>query len=181
MFKNISSYDEIELKQNALLIFDIDETIMRFDGISRNWWINKLNEYYNIHQDHKKANDCALKEWIDHIKLNKAKLIDREKLFNIFSKALSEYNCEIIFITARHIDMKDMTEKHFEECDISEYIHKIYYNENKGILLKELLEDKYKNHKDIIFIDDSIKKLENIYSINNDNENHNLSLYLFNY
>jgi FMN phosphatase YigB (HAD superfamily) len=179
MFETITNYNDIILKKNSLLIFDIDETIMKFDGINSEWWKNKFDYYYKNYNDYDKADDLTLKEWINHIHLNKAELIDRHKFFDKLYKAHHEYNCEIIFITARNINLKDITEKHFTECDISDYIHKIYYDENKGLLLKQLLKDKYKNHKHVIFIDDNKRNLEEVYNENKDT--HELSLYLFNY
>lgn len=178
MYEIISTYDKIKLKNNSLLIFDIDDTIMKFDGIDKEWWKNKNKYYYDIFKDYDKADNEALIEWINHIEENKPQIIDNNKLFNIFHKAQHIYNCEIIFMTSRDIKLKNTTEKHFYDCNISEYIHKIYYSKNKGILLKELLKDKYKNYRDIIFIDDNKKNLEDVYLENKDT--HNLSLYLFN-
>jgi hypothetical protein len=179
MFEVITSYEKINLIKNSLIIFDIDETIIKFDGINPEWWKNKFNYYNSILKDNNIADEMTLKEWINHVHFNKPKLIDKEKFFNIINKAHYEYNCEIIFITARNINLKNITEKHFNECDMVDYIHKIYYDENKGLLLKELLKNKYKNYKNIIFIDDNKRNLEEVYKENKDT--HELSLYLFNY
>ena len=117
MFKTITDYKEINLKNGALLIFDIDETIMKFDGISAKWWKTRFEHHYKIMKDYDNADQTTLKEWIEHVHINRAQLIDKESFFDIIHKSHHDYNCEIIFITARPKDLKNITEKHFNECD----------------------------------------------------------------
>ena len=175
MYQKINKYRDIQIIPNSLIIFDIDETILYFQGINKTWWKNNFDYYYNKYQNYDKAENYALQDWLNHVNKNDPKLIDKKDLLNFFEQA-HKLDCEIIFITARNHKLKNITEMHFLNLDISRYIHKIYYNRKKGKLLKELLETKYTNYNNIIFIDDLKSNLDQVlYEI----VNKNLYLYLF--
>jgi hypothetical protein len=37
-YTQISSFQEVKIKTNTLVLCDIDETVLRFDGIDKKWW-----------------------------------------------------------------------------------------------------------------------------------------------
>ena len=64
MFTKIINYHQINLIKDALIVFDIDETILKFKDISQVWWDSNYNEYYRIYDIHS-ARQKVLNKWID--------------------------------------------------------------------------------------------------------------------
>ena len=40
----ITNYDQITILHKSLVILDIDETILKFDGINYEWWENEKKQ-----------------------------------------------------------------------------------------------------------------------------------------
>jgi hypothetical protein len=71
---DISSFDELKRIKNSIIFCDIDETILKFEGINPEWWRNKFNEYYSLSHDYEQSELKALNEWIYYITHNENKL-----------------------------------------------------------------------------------------------------------
>lgn len=176
--KEINDYSQIEIILNSLVVFDIDETIIKFPQLGKDWWKNKLNHYNAIYGDHHKAEINALEDWIEHVKINKPEMINKDSFIEFFNSALDN-NCKIIFLTARNEKLKDITYEHLLHLDIINHnkVYDIYFNENKGEELEKILSKEEFN--DIIFIDDLEENLKDV--SNHLYEKYNLNLYHFNY
>lgn len=55
----INKFSEIEIIQNSLVVFDIDDTLIKFDGIDFKWWKNKFNKYYKLTKDYDLADKLS--------------------------------------------------------------------------------------------------------------------------
>ncbi len=177
----INDYSKINIIPNSLVVFDIDETVIKFPELGKDWWKNKLAHYYAIYNDYDKADISALEDWIEHVKINKPQMINKDSFIEFFDSALDN-NCKIIFLTARNVKLRDLTYQHLIHLDIINHnkIHDIYFNENKGEELKKILQkEEYSEIKEIIFIDDLEENLKDIY--NNLSKEYKLNLYHFNY
>lgn len=173
----IFEYLQITIIENSLIVFDIDDTIMHFEGIDSKWWDNKYQEYLEKYDnDVKKAKSLAIKDWIHHVTVNNPKLINEDN-FREFINIAYKKNCKIIFLTARDHTLRDITESHFEICNLNDFIKDIYFSENKGIALKEIINNQYNDIKNIIFIDDLERNLLSVEKAIS--ESHDLQLYLF--
>ncbi len=172
---NINTFDEITIKPKTLIICDIDETILKFDIISPKWWKETFNYYYLISNNYDYSDTKTLELWTEYIKNNKPKAIDYKGLVNLFNK-LSETNSELIFVTSRLKDLKDITEKHFDSINITNFNYKIYHIGEipKGEFIKSNIQTNIFEH--IIFIDDLITNLESVY----ENFGNKIILYKFN-
>ncbi len=127
---HINKYSDIKIIENSLIVFDIDDTIIKFDLIDKEWWKNKFNYYFNLCKNNEEADNLVLKDWKSYINNNNPKLINKNDLFNFINKSIKK-NCTIIFLTARDITLKNITEKHFDTCELSYYKNNIYYSKYK--------------------------------------------------
>jgi hypothetical protein len=160
MITPISSFSEIEVVPNSLVILDIDETVLTFPQITKHWWKEKIGYYYDITTDIHLAEKYALDEWrhiaysTDPIQLdseNQLKFID-----NIYQN-----NCELIFLTARNEDLSCITYNHLRHINIDNR-HLVYFDENKGEKFYEIISSLYQNCENITFVDDLIINLDKI-------------------
>lgn len=145
MFQTIKNYDEIEILPNSIIMIDIDNTIIKFGKLYKNWW--KDNE------------PNALEGWLKIIKEEKPEILDE----NEFTKLLNEVkntNSEIIYITARDEELRELTNKHLIDCGI--LTTEIYHAYPKGKKIIEIYKEKSrtKQIQNIIFIDDQYYNIE---------------------
>jgi hypothetical protein len=174
----ISTYKEIDIIPNSLIVFDIDDTLIKFNELGKSWWDSEMIKNKKVHNnDFNKARETTLKTWIEQIQIHKPVHIDKDAFEGLLLKALTR-RCHIIFLTARDASIRHLTEKHLEACGIKYYHRDLYHSENKGLALKNILkEERFQHYKHIIVVDDMLHNLVNI----NDTikSNHNLYLYLF--
>jgi predicted secreted acid phosphatase len=147
----ISNYDQIIIKKKSLVILDIDETILKFDGFDNQWWEDQKkiykDEVYNI--------------WINNITNKDPILLDQELLFKLI-KIIEDTNSKLIIVTARLEENRELTKQHLEKCQIKINNRDIYFTKQKGDIIYKLLINKYINYKNIIFVDDLQKNIDDI-------------------
>jgi predicted methyltransferase len=82
MIKHINSFSGISpIKPNTLVVLDIDDTIISFPNIHKDWWNETYtNLYYYDKQNAYKQTNLL---WLDRIVKSKPSLIDK-KNFNKF-------------------------------------------------------------------------------------------------
>ena len=160
MIKTIKKFNEIEIIPNSLVVLDIDETILKFDGIDMKWWKNKFNKNYIVSRDYKIADKLTYYDWIKIISRSNPELVDNN--FHNFINLITENNCELILLTARSVTLKNITLEHLNQINFSFNEDKIYFNENKGDELNKIINEKYLNMKNIIVVDDAEPNLYDI-------------------
>lgn len=174
----IGTYKEIDIIPNSLIVFDIDDTLIKFNELGKSWWDAEMLQNKKLYNnDFNKARDATLKAWIDKIQIYTPVHINKTSFDDLLLKALAR-RCHIIFLTARDNSIRHLTEMHLEACGIKYYDRDLYHSENKGLALKNILkEERFQHYKHIIVVDDM---LHNLVSINDAiKTNHNLYLYLF--
>lgn len=154
----IKDYGEIRIIPNSLVILDIDDTIIKFPELGKQWWKNKFDEYMNLYNDSEKADIETLEEWIRNVKIMKPEMINKES-FNRFINDVFTNKCELVLLTARQIKIKDLTEHHLKHCEVVVDSSNIYYSQSKGDEINKLLNNRFINIKSIIFVDDMQKNL----------------------
>lgn len=177
MIKNIYSFSEINIIiPYSLIVFDIDETILRFPTIENDWWSKKYKELLPIYKE--RTHYQIEKLWIKYISQAEPVLLDPIN-FKFFINKLKQNNCEIIFLTARNLNLSKLTIEHLNKCNIVIDSSKIYYNKDKGYELKNIILNNYPYVKNIIFIDDLYENLSNVKSTFSSLEllNYNIDLY----
>lgn len=154
----IKNYNEIEVLPNSLVIFDLDETIIRFPYITAKWWDNTKKAYELINE--KTADNRAYSDWFYIINQYNPSMLD----FNEFNKLLlriKDTNSSFIIVTARNIQLKDITLKHLETFNIN---CDVFYTSDKGIVINAIKRNYIYNH--IIFIDDNEKYIKQVNELN---------------
>ncbi len=173
----IDDYSKISIIPNSLVVFDIDDTLINFPELDKNWWYDRFKYNFDIVKNKEEADKLTLEEWIHKVKIMTPIAINSNG-FSTFADEILKQNCKIIFLTARQIKIKELTEHHLKQCDIYIDSDSIFFSENKGEeLFKILNQESYKNYFDIIFVDDMLHNLNNVY--NKLNNKYKLSLYHF--
>ena len=169
-YDKISNFDDIKYidGDNTLYVFDIDETLMVYDGMDSSWWRKKMVEY-------KDDEEAVLEEWLKHIETNSPKHTHEES----FSKFLENINRDnIICLTARKGSLDEITVKHLKEIGVTNI--SVYYSSGtcKGKMLKGIVAASYPLIQNIVFVDDN---KNNISSVNKefDNSGINVNCYYF--
>ena len=158
----IHSYNEVEIMPNSLIIFDIDDTVIKFPDLGKAWWNAK--EAANLEKlgSPAKARQATLDEWIHLISVYDPIHIN-EPVFKNFIEAATAANCHIIFLTARDSSLASLTEFHLDTCRIQVDSRDIYYSLNKAEAINKIIEEpRFTNCKSIIVIDDMLHNLVNI-------------------
>ena len=154
----IKNYDEIDVPNNSLVILDLDETIIHFPYITGNWWENTKNAYKLINE--KTADSRAYADWLYIITTYSPNVLD-EYTFNNLLKRIKETNSSFIIVTARNIQLKEITQKHLKSCGIN---CDVYYSLDKGIMINAIKKNYIYNH--ILFVDDNPKYIKQVEELN---------------
>jgi len=160
MYKLISSFKEIDVKEKTLIILDIDDTIMGYKEFNHTYFMNKLDYYTQEHKNEEIAIKKAVKDWITMVENSTPFHMDYDGYKYLLDK-INETQSHHIFITTRNLEHKQLTESHLYQIGVvSEHI---YYSNgtNKGELLQQILH-KYTNYDNIVFIDDLDKNLDDM-------------------
>jgi hypothetical protein len=157
---NITRFNQIEIIPSSLIVFDIDETLIKFDGIDTRWWKSKFNKYYKQTQNYDLSEYLSHQEWIKIVSLCKPDLVD-ENIHSFVEEAKTK-NCHIILLTARTNNLKDLTIQHIKDAGFS--FEHIYFDNEKGNALSKIINDSYANVKNIIVVDDLKQNLDDINS-----------------
>jgi hypothetical protein len=167
LMNQINDYSQIRIIKDSLIVFDIDDTVIKFPELGKTWWKNKFDNYYKLYNDYDKADILTLEEWVQNVTIMEPTMINKESFIDFFDKAL-ENNCKIIFLTARNEKLKDLTYQHLIHCDFipSNIItNNVYFSEDKGTKLKNILNlPEYFGIKNVIFIDDIQDNLKDVYN-----------------
>jgi hypothetical protein len=160
MIKNISSYNEIEIVPNSLVILDIDETVLTFPQITKHWWKDKISYYFNLTNDKHLAEKYALDEWRSIAYSTDPVQLDIDNQLKLINK-IYQHNCELIFLTARNENLSSITYNHLKHINIDNR-HLVYFDENKGEKFYEIVTTLYKKYENITFVDDLMINLDKI-------------------
>jgi len=170
---NISSFDQINIPDNSLILCDIDETVLKYkthsdlslyptEYINSDWWKYKFEYYYDLHLNYDLAECQSYSDWINIINNTHPECTDYIGFGNLLTK-LKETNSSIKFITARKSDIEEITINHLNKINNEKFEIIFCDNTPKGEIIKS------DNHifegiNHIIFIDDLINNIENVYS-----------------
>jgi len=160
-YNKINSFNRVKITNNSIIFCDIDETILKFSKINRDWWNKRLKYYFKLTNSEELSEENAYNDWLTYVQFNIPKHTDKSGLINMLSE-INDKNSKIYFITARYSDIDELTYKHFSYLDLDDLINNIYFvgNISKGNFLKNNFDlEKYNK---IIFIDDNEKNLKDV-------------------
>jgi len=164
----IKNYDDIyidTINSNTLIVFDIDETIIKFPGINQKWWDDNYNYHYTLY-DINNARQKVFNQWLEIIHNYEPIMLDKIK-FNTIMDKINSVNSKIVFLTARPPELREITEKNLDSCNIKYNKEDIYFlpnkseTKNKGEMIIKIIQQL--NHiNDIIFVDDVIHNVQSV-------------------
>jgi hypothetical protein len=156
------------IDENTLYVFDIDETLMVYDGIDRKWWKKKMVE-------NNENESLVLEEWLKQIANHEPKHTHASS-FNTFLENVNKSN--IVCLTARKGSLQNITEQHLSQIGVKDIPVYYSYGSCKGKILKEIIIPNYPTINNIVFVDDN---KNNISSVNKAfyNENIKVQCYYF--
>jgi len=166
----IKTLSSVKPKKNWLHIFDIDDTIMKYNNINEQWWITQQKYYMTKYRmDKQNAFDTTIKYWKDLIKSSEPLHVDKIGIANIINQ-IKQNNDHLILLTYRSSDIEDITKQHLQQLNID--YHNIYMTngQNKGIHLVDLyFKNYYKKIDGIIYVDDKMENINDIIHVVNKN------------
>ena len=160
-YKKINSFNKIKISDNNLILCDIDETILYFNKINKNWWNKRISYHLCLSNCSQTAFYNTYNEWLNYVQKNKPKYTDKLGFFQMLFE-IKNKNSKIYFITARFPEVKQITYEHLDHLGIDYYNNPIYFvgNRSKGDFIKNNFNlDKYNK---VIFIDDNEKNLNDV-------------------
>ena len=163
-YTKIHNFSDIELLYGkTLFVFDIDETLMVYDEINKDWWKNRLKSV---------GETAALEEWLELVKNSTPKHTSKETFDKLISYIAKD---NILCLTARKEILKDITELHLEQIGVTGF--PVYYSngECKGKKLREILQN-YSNIENVVFVDDN---KNNLFSVNKEFYHDNVKVYCY--
>lgn len=177
MIKEINKYEQIKIIPNSLIVLDIDETLIRFENIDKNWWNVEFAKINIITNNEVLTEKMLLNEWLNIVSNSKPLLVDN--CIHEFVENAKQNGCKIILLTARNNKLFELTLKHLQEVNLN-FTH-VYFNENKGDELLRIINEEFTKYNNIIVVDDLIKNLndieEKIKTFNDSNTNLYLHMY----
>ncbi len=163
-YKTITSFNQVSILPNTLVICDIDETILRYESINSKWWKNRINNYVQQSYSYEMSDKMALNDWKLYINETKPVATDLSGFMQLMSLILS-LNSKLILLTARDIELKNITHQHLIHSGINispETMH-FSYGQSKGEYLSRHINHIIDKYDKIIFIDDYEHNLDSVY------------------
>lgn len=159
----IKTFNDVALENNTLVICDIDDTLLSFEGITRDWWIRKIKKYKELHNANDiEADNLALDEWRKTISNQTPIFVDENGFKNMLDR-IEKSNSKLIYLTARMSFMSEITKKNFKDLGI-EYCD-VHYTDKKTKSDYVLSNINLHEYNKVIFIDDDVRNINDVESI----------------
>jgi len=109
--RNISSFEDVVIIPNSLIVIDIDDTLIKYSQFNQTWWINKIQHYHTLTKNYELAEHLANEEWNKHIETCEPEIVD--KYIHDFIDMAKSNDCHIVLLTARNDIIRELTKKEF--------------------------------------------------------------------
>lgn len=159
MLQVINSYSAITLVARSLVVFDIDDTVINFPDYGFKWWAEK-KDFYERSMTIEEADRATLHDWRAAVKAVDPQPIDKEGFLQFYTQA-KVAGCDVIFLTARSEELKDITHRHLKHALMECADDHVFFAEDKGPALVRILSQRRPYHH-IIFVDDLVKNHESV-------------------
>ena len=157
--RKCDSFRDIYIPNNALVVLDVDDTVMLFKEMGRAWWAEREAELIALHGP-KVGRELVMRQWVHGAHLYTPVLTDPDE-FPPFLDRLFAAGAHLIFLTARGADLRDLTEFQLTNCGIQVQSHNVYFSREKGDALRSIVLSQGFNT--VIFIDDMEHNCESVY------------------
>lgn len=163
MTTKVSTFNDIPIQRNTLVLCDIDDTVIVFEKLGKKWWRERFDYYYSLNGDFDFSEKAVLKEWIFCIRSMKPSRID-EKGFNDFLERIDQTGSELVFVTARSPELSRLTLTHLYDVGIMPKTN-VHYTDSvpKGEYIARVID--FDDFEHVIFIDDMEHNIESVESV----------------
>lgn len=168
--QQITTFSEIKLIKNSLIVLDIDDTIIKSNLKNTQWWNSTYIKYMNSPHNF----DDTLIDWMKRENICGIPFIECIIDINIYNflEKLNQLNCKLILLTARSYRVIEMTKAQLHYIKFPDV--PIYCGVDKGDILFNVVNENYYDVNDIIVVDDID---ENLLAIQSTLSDYNLYLY----
>ena len=156
----IKTFRDVHVPPAALVVLDIDDTVMYFKELGRAWWAKAEAELTLIH-GREKAREEVMRQWVIGAHVYKPILTDPDD-FPTFLTRVFDAGAHLVFLTARSPDLRQLTEFHMSSCGITVESERIYFSREKGAALKSIVRSG--GFSQVVFIDDMEHNIESVLS-----------------
>jgi hypothetical protein len=153
-----TSFRDICIPNNGLVVLDIDDTVMLFKEMGRAWWAEREAELTALHGP-AKGRELVMREWVRGAHLYTPVLTDPDE-FPRFLQCVFDAGAHLIFLTARSADLRDLTEFHLTSCGVRVESENVYFSREKGAALRRIVQTH--GYHDVVFIDDMERNCESV-------------------
>jgi hypothetical protein len=164
MTTTVTTFKEIPIQRNTLVLCDIDDTVIVFEKLGKKWWRERFDYYYERNGDYEFSEKAVLKEWIHQIHNEKPVHVDEEGFTDLMER-IDESGSTLVFVTARTQDLFGLTLHHLKQAGINPKTG-IHYTNNtpKGDYIANVLD--FDDFDHVIFIDDmehNVNSVEHVF------------------
>jgi FMN phosphatase YigB (HAD superfamily) len=136
------------------VVFDIDDTLVNFPNYGLDWFAKKKAIYERI-MPKEEADHRTIQEWRAAVRDIDPVAIDKDGFYAFYERAM-EADCTIVYLTARSETLKEATQRHLKNAlDLT--TEHVYYAEDKGPALAEIIKTLPRTYDHVIFVDDYVK------------------------
>lgn len=161
-YVKINSFEEVKLIEKSLLVIDIDDTILSYDGLGNDWWKKTMKKYLKItNNDYELSDILSNIEWRNEVKEIEPNHTDSDGFFKMLENG-KRMDLEMFVVTARDPIMETITYEHFEKAKIEGLTVYFSGGKNKAEKINEVMSKKVEEYNKIIFIDDNEKNLNDV-------------------
>jgi hypothetical protein len=157
MWSSIQRLTDACIPNNALVLLDIDDTVLHLEGLGKRWWQSTQALYYELEQCPTAARSRTLADWIARVYSATPRLIDPVAT-RAFLHTLQSTQSSLVFLTARNADLHDITLAQLAACGLDGF--PVLHAEAKGEAALE--ECRKRGAHTVVFIDDMEKNVADV-------------------
>ena len=146
----IRNYDEIEILPDSLVIMDLDETLIQFDGMYDKWWGDNLRHATELE---------VYRRWIQLISFTMPSMLDQYE-FDKLVRRIERSHSRLVILTARSAKLCEITLQQLVYCNIILPLDDIYFSDKKGKMAHSI-KRRY-TYSNVIFVDDKKSNIRDV-------------------
>lgn len=158
----VVTFAHVEVVPNTLVLLDIDETILFYDGIDEDWWSERIDYHATSSQCGKEtAMLLSIDDWFRHISCHRPRHTDRAGL-DALLRSIEDTHSHLLFITARDPKYKPITIDHLRRLGLQRVEDRVHYLGGcpKGDYIQTNLDTS--SYARVVFIDDLTKNIASV-------------------
>jgi len=146
----IRNYNEIDVLQYSLVIMDLDETLIHFDGMYDKWWEDNLKYSNQIE---------VYRRWLQLISFNIPIMLDQYE-FDCLLRRIEDSNSRLVILSTRSSNLCEITLQQLVYCNIILPLDDIYFSDKKGRMAHSIKRKYIYDY--VIFVDSNKSNINDV-------------------